>query len=291
MRSTHRLVRSIAQVSALATILLMPGRLLAQGVPNHLYDKFEASANAAVVILGSDIQINGSGGESGTEIDLNDLGISQSAFAPALGVTWRPGKRHQLGLGYLYISRSGNKVLTKDIAFGDSTFTAGAQVNTKFSAPEVLLTYRFAFMAKEKTQLGIQVGLGALFFNVGIDALAGITGGGADTAEVAYSASKSLVGPTATLGLYGMFRAGDHWYFTVNAGVLGASVSNISATNWVAGGEARYYFSKHWAANVGWAINSIKISSEGDGEGWVDLSGSIKYNFQVIRGGLIFALP
>jgi hypothetical protein len=289
MRSIPLLARSAMQALAIILGLVMPGRLVAQGVPNHMYDKFEVSAGAADVILNSDIQINGSAGNVGTEINLDDLGISQSAFAPAVGIAWRPGRRHQLSLGYLYISRNGDKVLTKDIEFEDTTFTAGLQVKTKFSAPEMALSYRFAFMAKERTQLGFQVALGALFFSVDIDALAGITGGGADTTDVTYSAGKSLVGPTAALGLYGIFRVGDRWYIGANAGVLGASISNISVTNWVAGADVRYFFARQWGAAAGWSINAIKISSSGDGQGWIDLSGSIKYNFQALRAGIIFA--
>ena len=79
--------------------------------------------------------------------------------------------------------------------------------------------------------------------------------------------SKSLTGPTATLGLFGNFRAGDHWYFGVNAGALGATISGITATIWVAVGEARYFIDNHWAFAGGWTINGFKISSDPDNDG------------------------
>ena len=291
MRSIPLTARRLAAAMVLLWVAILPGRVEAQDGANHLYDKFQFGISAADVILSSDIQINGSDGRIGTDIDLGTLGISKNAFAPAGGIAWRPGRRHQLEMSYLYISRSGSKVLTEDIDFGDTTFTAGVSTKSRFSAPQLALTYRFAFMAKEKTQVGFQVGLGALFFSTSIDALAGITGGGADTATVAYSAEKSLTGPTASLGLYGMFRVGDHWYLQGNAGVLGAKVSNISATTWVGGFLAQYFFNDHWGASGGWSINGIKVSSSGDGEGWIDLSGSIKYTFQVLRLGVVYALP
>lgn len=279
---------------ALALILLMvlPARAQAQGPVNHLYDKLQLSFVGADVVLGTTIKINNSDGTEGTEIDQGTLGISKNTFAPLVAAAWRPGRRHELQLSYLYINRSGTKVLTDTVNFADTSFAAGLRIDSKFSAPSLALSYRFAFMAKEKTQVGFQVGLGALFFNTEIDAVAGATGGGPDTTIVPYSAKKSLTGPTATVGLYGMFRAGDHWYLGANAGAIGAKISGITATTWTGGVDARYFFSDHWAAAGGWAINGIKISSDPDSDGsFVDLSGSIKYTFQVFRLGVIYALP
>jgi len=279
-------------VAALFVVLvgLLPGRAQAQGTVNHLYDKFQIGAAGADVVLGTDIQINNSDGTLGTSLDLGSLGISKNAFAPSVGFAWRPGKRHELQFNYLYISRTGEKTLVDTIYFADTSFAAGLDVKSKFSAPNLAFSYRFAFMAKENTQLGFQVGLGALFFNVAIDALGGVTGGGADTATVTYSAAKKLTGPTASLGLFGNFRFGDHWILGVNAGAIGAKVSNITATTWVGGLDGKYFFTKNWAVSGGWAINGIKVSSSGDGSGWIDLSGSIKYTYQVFRLGFIFAL-
>ena len=285
-------MRSIAlsaRLPVLALLVLLigvvPGKAEAQDVVNHLYDKFQFGASAAAVVLSSDIRIDNSNGTEGTEINLADIGVSKSTFSGTVVASWRPGRRHELELGYLYVSRGGDRTLTEDIDFADTTFTVGAQIKSKFSAPTLALTYRFAFLAKENTQVGFQVGVGALFFGIDIDALGTGTGGGS------YSAEKSLTGPTATLGLFGNFRAGDHWYFGVDAGALGATISGITATIWSGGGQARYFIDNHWAFAGGWTINGFKISSEPDNDGsFIDLNGSIKYTFQVFRIGVIYAL-
>ncbi len=274
-------------VYALLVLLvgLVPGKAEAQDVVNHLYDKFQFGASAAAVVLSSDIRIDNADGTEGTEINLADIGISKSTFSGTVVASWRPGRRHELQLGYLYVSRSGDRTLTEDIDFADTTFTVGAQIKSKFSAPTLALVYRFAFLAKENTQVGFQVGVGALFFGIDLDALGTGTGGGS------YSAGKSVTGPTATLGLFGNFRAGDHWYFGVDAGAIGATISGITATIWSGGGQARYFIDNHWAFAGGWTINGFKISSEPGNDGsFIDLGGSIKYTFQVFRIGVIYAL-
>ena len=279
-------------VGALVILLaaFLPGRVEAQGTVNHLYDKFTFGASVADVIISSDIRIDNSNGDAGTEVGLGDLGISKNAFAPAFGISWRPGKRHELQLNYVYISRSGTKTLTDTIYFADTSFAAGVTLDTKFHAPTLGLAYRFAFMAKENTQIGFQVGLGALFFDLDLNALAGATGGGSDTTRVTYSTGKGLTGPTASLGLFGNFRAGERWILGLNAGAIGAKISNITATTWTGAVDAKYFFNNHWAAAAGWNINGIKVSSEGDGEGFIDLNGSLKYTYQVFRIGVIYAL-
>jgi hypothetical protein len=290
MLCTPRLACLRGTVMLLLLVSLRPGITWAQGPVNHLYDKFQFGVSAASVVLGTTIRIDNADGTRGTDIDLGTLGISRSAFSAAGSVAWRPGRRHELTLTYLYVSRSGSKQLERDIDFGDTTFAAGLQVNTSFAAPTLGLAYRFAILAKENVQVGVQIGLGALFFNVGIDAQGSVNGGG-NPLSGSYSASKGLTGPTAALGGFGAFRAGDHWYFNVNGGYIGATVSNITASSWVLGADVRYFFDNHWGLSGGWGYSGIKVSTDtGNDGGWLDLAGSIKYNYNVFRLGAVYAL-
>ncbi len=290
MLSTPRLACVRVAAMLLLMVSLRPGIARAQGAVNHLYDKFQFGVSAANVVLGTTIRIDNADGTRGTDIDLGTLGISRSAFSASGSVAWRPGRRHELTLTYLYVSRSGSKQLERDIDFGDTTFAAGLQVNTSFAAPTLGLAYRFTILAKENVQVGVQIGLGALFFDVGIDALGTVSGGG-DPLTGSYSASKGLTGPTAALGGFGAFRAGDHWYFKLDGGYIGATVDNISASSWVAGADVRYFFNNHWGLSGGWGYSGIKVSTDtGNDGGWLDLAGSIKYNYNVFRLGAVYAL-
>jgi hypothetical protein len=291
MPSTPRLACLRGAAMLLLMLSLRPGITRAQGPVNHLYDKFQFGVSAATVVLGTTIRIDNADGTRGTDIDLDALGIGQNAFSPSGAVAWRPGRRHELALTYLYVSRSGSKQLERDIDFGDTTFAAGLQVNTSFAAPTLSLAYRFAILAKENVQAGVQIGLGALFFNVGIDAQGTVNGGGGNPLSGSYSASKGLTGPTAALGGFGAFRAGDHWYFNLDGGYIGATVSNISASSWVLGADVRYFFNNHWGLSGGWSYAGVKVSTDtGNDGGWLDLAGSIEYNYNVFRLGAVYAL-
>jgi opacity protein-like surface antigen len=259
---------------------------------NHLYDKFEIGAYAADVLLSTTIRIDNADGTRGTDVSLGTLGIPTNAIGPIFDASWKPGKRHELQLSYLGIGRSGTKTIVDTIFFADTSFAAGAKLSSKFDAPTVALTYRFAFMAKPNTQLGVQVGLGLIFFSIGLDALGAASTGGADTATVKYSADQSLAGPTASLGVFGKFRVGKNWYLEANGGAIGASVSNISATTWTIGGGVRYFFSNLFGLDAGYNFSGIKVTIDHSGSGgFLDpgFSGKINYTFQTFRLGAVLA--
>jgi len=270
-------------------VIVLPGRAHAQTV-NHLYDKLQFGVQGSDVILSSTIQVDAESGPAGTDFELADVGLSSGGITWAANAFWRPGRRHEIDLGFVDIGRSGEKVLTDTINIGDTSFAAGLRVNTKMDAPTLQMSYRFAFLAKEKVKVGFVLGLGALFFSLDANAVAGATAGGADTSIVQFGASTSVIGPTASLGVFAAFRAGNHWYFNVDAGGIGARISNIGVSSWRGIAEAQYYFTDHWAALGAWSIIGDKISAESDTGGWIDFKGSLKFSFQTIRLGMIYAL-
>ena len=254
----------------------------------NLYDKFQLTLSVTGVILNSDIRVDGSGG-SGTDLDVeDDLGLEKTKIQPRFSLRWRPGRRHELEGGYQWARRNADKRLSRDIEFGDSSFTAGADIHSTFNTDLAFLTYRFAFMAKERTQIGAALGLGVLFLDVGVAALGTGTGPGAGRS---FDVSKSVKGPLGSLGLYGRFLAGDSWQFEADFRALKISIDRFHPRVLEAGGAARYYFSQKFGLELGYAASGIRVvvdpkTFENGSEGIV--SGEIKYSLQSIRLGAVF---
>jgi hypothetical protein len=253
----------------------------------NLYDKFQLNLSVTGVILNSDIRIDGSGG-TGTDIDVeDDLGMEKTKIQPRFSLRWRPGRRHELEGGYQWARRNADKRLSRDIDFGDSSFTAGADIHSTFNTDLAFLTYRFAFMAKERTQIGAALGLGVLFLDVGVEALGTGTGPGAGRS---FEVGKKVKGPLGSLGLYGRFLAGDSWQFEVDARALKISIDRFHPRVLEAGGAARYYFSQKFALELGYAASGIRVvvdpkTFENGSTGIV--SGEIKYSLQSVRLGAV----
>lgn len=266
---------------AVIAALLATAPLAAQGPRPNLHDKLQFNASLATIILNTNIRVDGSSG-TGTDIDAeDDLGLAKDRLAPRFAVRWRPWRRHEFEVGYQFARRSSGRVLDRDITFGDSTYNVGATVDSKLNTDEAFLVYRFAFLAKPRTQVGLAMGLGAVFLDAGIGA---VGGGGAQ-----YSQSESVTGPLGSLGLYGRFLSGDRWWWEAEARYVQVSIDRFTARVVGGGGAVRYAAWSKLLLECGYGLTGVQVdiaaaASSGSGS----RSGRIKYTLQNVRLGAVF---
>lgn len=271
-----------------ASCLVAAAQLQAQtpGPTNHLYDRFQFTVAGTQVWLGSTVRVDRSDGTPGTEFTPEDVGAANHSWEPRLAVRWRPGggRRHELELGYMFARSSGSRALPDTIMFNDTSFAKGLRVNSALKSDQGFLTYRYALHAAERSQIGLAVGLGALFVHLDLDAIAGATSGGPDTAIVPFSAGKGTTGPTASLGFYGRWQVGggDRWYIESDARALYVKVGRKAATVYEAGAAARYFMSSHAGVELGYGLTWIKatLDHRPNGKGF---AGQLKYALQNAR--------
>ena len=262
---------------------------------SHLYDKFQASGSVAGVIISSDLRIDAKNGDYGTQINMeNDLGFQKTVPEPRIALRWRPGHRHEIEGSYLFARRNSDKRIARDIDFADTSFTAGLRIASTFRSDLANLTYRYAFHATDRTQIGAAIGFGAYFLKVDLSSVVSATAGGAGD-SVAYSASKSFTAPTATIGAYGRFRSGEQWYIEPDARVLYLHIDRFHARVFEAGGAVKYYFKPKIAAQAGYVLSAIRIDVDpkdpGQSEGVVniDTSAMLKFVTQAVHLGLTYS--
>lgn len=274
----------------LVALGLIPAAVAGQAAPNHLYDRLQVGGYLTSVMLGSKVRVDGSQGNVGTEIDPeDDLGLSRIKIQPRFAVRWRPGRRHQLEGGYQFARRDAERVLTKDFEFADTMFTAGLRVRSTFGTDQAFLNYRFAVLAREKTQAGLAVGLGALFLTTSLDGLAGVAGGG-QSDSVAFNASKNLVGPTGSVGAFGRFVLGTSWYLGADLRGVKVAIDRFDASVVEGGLAVDYFVSSRVGVEAGYGVSAITVdigpkSSDDPGS-----TGKIKYSLQHLRLGIVYAM-
>mgnify|MGYP003694232131 CR=1 FL=1 len=100
-------------------------------------------------------------------------GSCEGEVSGRFAARFRIGHRHELELGYLLARRKGDNTLSRDIVFTDTTYTAGMHVKSVFNADNLFLNYRYAFVAKEGTQVGAATRSGRHPFKTSIEAEAG----------------------------------------------------------------------------------------------------------------------
>lgn len=261
--------------------LLVSTSLAAQGPRANLYDRLQVSASITTIILNANIRVDGANG-IGTDIDAeDDLGLATDKLEPRFAVRWRPWRRHEFEGGYQFARRSARRVIDRDITFGDSTYHAGGDIGTTLNSDQAFFTYRFAFLAKPRTQVGLAIGAGALFLDAALDAFG--SGG-----QVQYSQSQDVTGPLGSVGLYGRFLSGDRWSWEAEARYVRIAIDRFDARVGEGGAAVRYTAWSHVTFEGGYGVSAIKVdiaptTSSGSGS----RSGRIKYSLQNVRLGVV----
>jgi hypothetical protein len=251
-----------------------------------LYNKWEISPTAAAVILGADIRVDKSDGSAGTTINAqDDLGLAKTKLQPRIDARFRMGRKNELEGGFQLSQRSGEKTAQRDFNFADTTFHVGTSLNSKLDTNLLFLNYRHAFLAKERTQAGIGIGLGALFFSTAIDAAANAGGGG-----VSYSASKSVTAPVGSIGLYGRYLIGSRWSAETDARLVQLRVDRIHIHYSELNAAGRYWFSKKWGAELGASGDWVHVTIDPRlrANGTYGIGSEVKFSLANVRIGAVF---
>ena len=262
----------------------MTAPLAAQAPRADLYDRLQLSGAVTTVILNTNIRVDPANG-SGTDLDAEtDLGLARSKLEPRFALRWRPWRRQEFEFGYQFARRASTRVLDRDIVFGDSTYHAGATIGTLLNSDQAFFAYRFAFVAKPRTQVGLGIGLGALFLDAGVDALGS---GGA----IQYSQSEKLTGPLGSLGVYGRFLSGERWAWEAEVRYIGLSIDRFDAQVGEGGAAIRYAAWSRVMLEGGYGLSAIRVDiAPTTGSGLGSRSGRIKYSLQSVRLGLVAIL-
>lgn len=275
---------------AVALAAAPPAALTAQELDPHLYPKFELDASGSLLLFSTVVRADPTTRPGlGTEISFeNDLGSARDNFEPRGALRWRPGRRHELEVGYLRALRSSDRVLDRTLNFRDTSFAVGATTSSSLRTSQAFLNYRYAFRVRPNSQIGAALGVGVIFLKASLSATAAAGGGPA----IGDSATSKLNGPVASVGLYGRFRAGERWYLEADGRGVYIAISNFTGTVAEGGLAARRFLSNSFGLEFGWNIGFYKVTFDrpASGSGFLGsgFTGSVKYTVNAIRAGIVF---
>lgn len=293
-RTLVRLTRWTA-LAVLVLALAAPGALSAQdSTANHLYDKFQATLDFSTVLNNSEARVDGSAGQ-GTTLNFKDLlGVTGTSIQPAIGLRWKPGRHTELAVGYQFINASGTRAFSRDstdpIVIGDDSLSGSISADTKLGSDNATFQFKYSILAKDKYNVGLALGLGAIFFDLDFEGTAEVCGG-TNCESGSLSTKRSFTGPTASLGAFGQWRVSDRWYVGGDARGIGAKVDRFDFSVFEADVGAKYFFSNRWGAGLGlyYTDVSVDVGAKSDGSAAEDLVGKVSYNYTSLRLGVIGA--
>ncbi len=177
-----------------------------------LVDHFTVELNAMFPSLDTRVRVDASDQSPGTTIIFEqNLGMSETETLPAFGLNWRFAKKHQLGLNFLRLDRSGSAITTSEIRIGDEIFTVDLPISSFFDMQITSLRYNYSLILDERKELSLGLGLSIQDLSFGI-----VGNGNLGVIE----ADSGITAPIPTFGLNGGYAFTDKWLGKIGFGYL-----------------------------------------------------------------------
>jgi len=282
----------VTRWAAVAVLALgVPGVLAAQDSAtwkNHLYDEFQSTLDLTTVINSSNARVDGDGGQ-GTTLDFKSvLGVPGTTVQPALGFKWKPGRHTELDLGYQFINQSGQRTFTDTVVIGSDTLSGDVDLNSKLGSNNATLQLKYLIWAAERHSIGLTAGLGAIFFHADFTGSASACVAASCDSTGAFTITKSVTVPTASLGAFGRWRLGDRWYVGGDARGLGGRVDRYDISVFEGDAAAQYFLSNTWGLALGWYYTNVTVNIS-PRSGASVFSGKVAYDYSSLRLGAVYA--
>ena len=202
-RTTYRLLPAIAFLFA------VPVTCLAEGDRGPLVQDFQMSLGGFFMNFDTDVRLDGLATDRGTEIYWEDEFDFEDQNRFRIDGFWRFAEKHKVRFMYFENNRSNNKVLTRDIEFGGTTFPVNLEVNSRLDLRIVELAYEYAFMRRENMELSGSFGIHNIKVVAGLRGNLTTPGGGgsAETEEVGEGD-----GPLPVIGAHYLWHMGNDFY-------------------------------------------------------------------------------
>lgn len=219
--SYHRLSRICMMVAAL-NVLPFAGAFAGDRGP--LDQDFQASLGGFFMNFDTDVRLDGETTGTGTDINWEDEFDFKDQDRFRIDGFWRFKPNHKVRFMYFENNRGNTSVLSRDIEFGDTTFPANLQVDSRLDTRIIELAYEYAFLRRENMELSGSFGI----HNIKVEAgLRGAISGGAaaETEEVAEGD-----GPLPVIGVHYLWHIGNNFYFDGLAQFFFAEIDNYNGS-------------------------------------------------------------
>lgn len=240
---------------------------------SYLADTYDFHAGIFFPQLSTQILVNQNPSLPGTVIDLeNNFGLPDHQARPWFEFNYRSGTHSTLRFIYFDTERSGTKEISRDIRFGDRTFTAPSTLSAYNAARYYWLSYQFLILRNVFNEFGVSPGIMVADVTSRLSLQSPASDGG--------SKEVSFLTPIPLLGLYlssqfmpRAFLKNTVRVMDINSGDYAASLFNYTIS-------VDYNPLHNWGIGVGYFFNHLEIKK-----------GFINYNGAFIaksNGGMVY---
>lgn len=175
--------------------------------------RFRISLGAYVPSLDTQVRVDRADGLIGTTLNFEqNLGMRDTAILPTFNFGWRFARRHNLGVSYFELNRSGSEISETEIRIGDKVFNVDLPLSSFFDIKVLSTSYSYSVLFDAKKELALSFGLSLQELEFGLQ---GNPGGGQLVQE-----NDDLTAPLPTFGISGGYAFTDKWIFRGSVGLF-----------------------------------------------------------------------
>jgi hypothetical protein len=265
--------QAIVSMVALGAILLANGARAQDGaIPDHpmMTDRYFLGVGALWTESNVQASLNSQSlGRLGTFIDFeDDLGLDESNVIGTLMFRMQLSHRWRLEAEYFKLDRDNDKVIARDINFGDLTFPLNTSVESTFDLQDARIGVGYAFFRAKDKEVGVGLGIHVMKLETSLSA--GAIG----------SESADTSGPLPTLSVYARIALTDRWLLNWRVDRFSLDTGDFDGSILSTGGEFVYQPWRHFNIGIGFRDISIELtvtSSDWRGEAEISQKGPLLF--------------
>ncbi len=231
-------------------------------VPSPITDRFAIRAVYFRAAIVTDIRYDDSAGNQGSQFGAaRELGMPEAMNQGWLDLTFRLTPRNRIQAEFYKLTRKGDRIIDKDISFGDDDYAAGERIVSRMDLRTLGITYLFSALRGEQVELAAGLGIHLLQLEGSLEAPARFESEQLDAA-----------GPFPSLAIDGTWRFTRRFSINGTAHYLTVHTSDADGDylSWRANLQYRGW--RNLAIGLGYAGTRYKMDSTHPGNsGYLNL--------------------
>ncbi len=210
--------------------------------PGPITDHFSLRASFFAPSVTTAARFDSDAGRLGTPLSAeSDLGLDDKVDQGRVELIFRLRPRHRLRFDYFKLDRDGDRILTKPINFGNSTYNVSERVISSIGWRMIGLTYTWSVVQTKNVEIGAGLGLHI------VEAQAH-----GDVRARNLREDGSGVGAIPTAALDGTWQFARRWSANAHAQRFSVTVSDVHGSYYDYHFDSQYRWRPNMAFGVGW---------------------------------------
>jgi hypothetical protein len=226
--------------------------------------------------FGSEVRVNDADDLRGSDVELEDeFDLDETLEELRVDLRWRFKPKHLIDVAYYDISRTGQRVITRNLSIGDQEFSLGTDLDSELDFKVYKIAYAYSFSQSEVHDATLSVGLHAM--DMGLSVRGMLLNQSVDRH------SSDLSVPLPVVGTQYSRRLSERFTVNLDAEVFALEYDDVKGSLVDLNASLDWDITNRFGATLGYNFVDLTIKSDNS-----DFLGKLVYEYDAITVGVRF---